>query len=151
MKKINKKRYMLDKRKYFNISFKIDFWIVVKFDPILLIYKSFFETKRHIKIKQVSENPIRKIKRTILYANKLVQALFVTIEEIKTYRSLKSGEKSEWNQTRYLSRTKLSMSNHGCIILYHEIWTIISSMGQKHTNSRNITSINFVDKQLEIK
>ena len=88
---------MLDRRKYFN---KIDFWIVVKFDPILLIYKSFFETKCHIKIKQVSENPIRKIKRTILYANKLVQALFVTIEEIKTYRSLKSGEKSEWNQTR---------------------------------------------------
>ena len=98
MKKINKKWYMLDKRKYFNISFKINFWIVVKFDPILLIYKSFFETKCHIKIKQVSENPIRKIKRTILYANKLVQALFVIIEEIKTYRSLKSGEKSEWNQ-----------------------------------------------------
>ena len=69
--------------------------MVAKFELILMIYESLSETKCHIKIKQVSENPIRKIKITILYANKLVQALFVTIEEIKTYRSLKSGEKCE--------------------------------------------------------
>ena len=49
----------------------------------------------------MEENPIRKIKRTFLFVNELVQALFVTIKGIKTHLLLKSKEKRMRNQTRY--------------------------------------------------